>query len=164
MINEKDLAIIIMCDVIEGHDWMSFASWYSIQKNVSDCSVYLRLSGSNSKQLFGWARRCGIKTYRKQFQINNPIIKTISPSVMAVRPFDGDFNIVSSKTDIISTFVDYKFGCGNFVLDKWINKLDCPFEKALKRFSTFDLNINELAILNIWEQSYVAYRALGGFI
>jgi len=164
MINEKDLAIIIMCDIIEGHDWMSFISWYSIQKNIPDCAVYLHLSSTNHKQLFSWSNKCGVRIYRKQFEIKNPIIKTINPSVMAVRPFDGNFNVVSSKTDIISTFVDYKFGCGDFVLDKWINKLDSPFEKALKRFSTIDLNVNELAILNIWEQAYSSYRALGGFV
>lgn len=161
---ESDLAIIIECDIVECHHWMSFASWYSIQKNISDASVFLTLNGTNYKRLFGWASRCGVRVFRNQFKIEKPIIKKISPSVMAVRGLTENLNISSSKTDIMSTFIDYKFGCGNFVLDNWINNKESPFEKALKRFSTYELNVNELAILGMWEQCYISYRALGGLI
>jgi hypothetical protein len=160
---ESDLAIIIECEVLECHHWMAFASWYSIQKNMSEATVFLTLNKTNFKSLFGWASRCGVRIFKNQFKIEKPFIKKISPSVMAVREFNGeDLNISSSKTDITTTFVDYKFGCGNFVLDKWINSKESPFEKALKRFSTYDINVNELAILNIWEQCFISYRALGG--
>jgi|688.fasta_scaffold681932_2 hypothetical protein len=158
---ESDLAIIIECEILRCHHWMSFASWYSIQKKLCDVPVYLALSGTN-KGLFGWASRCGVRILRNQFNIDRPIIKRMQPTVMAVREFDGNFNIVSSKTDITSTFVDYRFGCGKFIIEEWHNKVDVPFEKALKRFSTYDLNVNELAILNLWEQCYISYRAIGG--
>ena len=159
---ESDLAIIIECEVLECHHWMAFASWYSIQKNLSDALVFLSLDKTNHKSLFGWASRCGVRFFRNQFKIERPEIKKISPSVMAIRSFSEDLSIVSSKTDIMATFVDYKFGCGDFVLDKWINTTEVPFEKALKRFSTYDLNVNELAILNLWEQCFASYRVLGG--
>lgn len=160
--NEKDLAIIIECDVTKCHHWMAFASWYSIQKKISNAQVCLLLNKLNYKGLFGWASRCGVKIFKGRINTDKPIVKAIQPSVMAIRDFTGNLDIVSSKSDVLSTFVDYKFGCGTFILDNWANKSDVPFENALKRFSTFDLNANELAILNLWEQCSISYRALGG--
>ena len=159
--NEKDLAIIIECDVTKCHHWMAFASWYSIQKKISDSQVYLILKNYNSKGLFGWTSRCGVRIFRNQFKIDRPIVKVIQPSIMAIRELIN-LEIASSKSDVMATFVDYKFGCGSFVLDNWINKSEVPFENALKKFSTYDLNVNELAILNLWEQCDISYKALGG--
>jgi hypothetical protein len=159
---EKDLAILIECDVTKCHHWMAFSSWYSIQKKIPDAQVFLLLEKVNSKALFGWASRCGVKVFRNQFKIERSIIKKIQPSVMAARELTDSLDVVSSKSDVMATFVDYKFGCGTFLLDNWINKSEVPFEKALKNFSTYDLNVNELAILNLWEQCCISYKALGG--
>lgn len=155
---EKDLTIIIECEPIFCHVWMSFSSWYSIQKKMPNSQVLLSVCNSN---LFGWANRCGVKIFRNQFKIEN-IIKKIKPSVVAVRDFSGNLDIISSKTDIVSTFIDYRFGCGSFDLDKWVNIKKPPFENALKKFSTIDLTINEYAVLDIWEQCCFPYKELVG--
>lgn len=154
---EKDLAIIIECDPIFLHNWMSFVSWYSINKNVPDSLVFIKYT--QKCNMFNWHNRVGVKKFIKT---DRPVIKIIKPSVMAVRSFSGNFDIVSSKTDIYSTFVDYRFGCGSFDLDKWSGSNKAPFENAHKKFSKLDLTINEYAILDIWEQCCFAYRELVG--
>jgi hypothetical protein len=58
--------------------------------------------------------------------------------------------------------VDYSFGCGNFVVDEWINKSKVPFYKALRRFATNNLTVNEMAILTFWEQCHHVYLSAGG--
>lgn len=142
---------------------MAFASWYSLYKNLPKSQVFINLKQRNVGNLFGWCYRCNVKIIKNYDSIKKQI-KIIPPTVMAVRNYKNNLEICSSKTDIFNTFVDYKFGCGNFVLDRWINSGEAPFENALKRFSTLDLTINELAVLEIWEQCFVSYRALGGLI
>ena len=157
---EKDLVIIIECEPSFHDNWMSFASWYSIQKKISDAQVLLTTNFMGN--FFGWANRCNVKIYRYQFKIERPIIKRIKPSVMAVREFSDSLDIVSSKTDIPGTFVDYRFGCGNFDLGAWTNSKKPPFDNALKNFSTINLTINEYAILDTWEQCCSAYKQIVG--
>jgi hypothetical protein len=157
MINEKDLAIVIECDPLFIHSWMCFVSWYSIQKKIPDAEVFLQYS--TRCNTFPWASRVGI---RKFIRTDRKIVKKISPSVMAVRELSDNFDIVSSKTNISATFVDYKYGCGKFELNEWANKKIAPFSDAHKKFSTFDLTINEYAVLDIWEQCCIAYKELVG--
>lgn len=157
---DKDLAIIIDCEPNFSHNWMSFVSFYSIYKNLSDAQVFLRVSCV--KEYFFWANILKVKVFRNQFKIERPIIKIIKPSVMAVRQISDNLDIVSSKSNISGCFVDYRYGCGSFELDKWINTKKVPFDNAIKRFSTTDLTINEYAVLNIWEQSCSLYKQVGG--
>lgn len=156
---EKDLSIIIECDSNFCDSWMCFASWYSIQKKLPNSDVFIVVSNS---YLFDWANKAKVCFLRNKSKISKNIVKIIKPSVIAVRDFDGNFDIVSSKTNISSTFVDYRYGCGSFELYKWANSKKPPFENALKKFSTFDLTINENAILNIWEQACPLYKQLVG--
>lgn len=157
---EKDLAFIVECEPNFCNNWMAFVSWYSIHKNISDAQVFLAVPFMDL--FYNWSNNVGVRIFRKQFNIERPVIKIIRPSVMAVREFSGDLDIVSSKTDISSCLVDYKYGCGKFTLDKWANLMQVPFDDALKRFSTIDLTTNEFAILNIWEQASFAYKQIVG--
>ena len=50
--HEKDLSIIIECECLFYHDWMAFASWYSIHKNISDAQILIKLKRTNN--LFKW--------------------------------------------------------------------------------------------------------------
>ena len=154
---EKDLAIVIECEPIFSHNWMCFVSWYSIQKKLSSAQVFIKYLSKGVP--FVWPNSIGVKKFIKT---DRNIIKNISPSVIAAREFSGNLDIASSKTDIPATFVDYKFGCGTFELDSWINKKDAPFQNAHKKFSTIDLTINEYAVLDTWEQCCVAYKQLIG--
>lgn len=151
---QSDLSIAIKCECNPCHDWMAFASWYSIKKRLPDSPVFLELR--LDKPIFRWANRFGIKILRK-----TSCTLTIDSSVMAVRDFNGSFEIASSKSDDQSTFVNYRDGCGNFNLSEWINKEQDPFYRALLRFGTYNLTVNEMAILTFWEQCHHVYQSAG---
>lgn len=151
---QSDLSIAIKCECNSCHDWMAFASWYSIKKRLPEATVYLKLK--LDKPLFRWANRFGIKILR-----NPPSSLTIESSVMATRDFCGSFEVSSSKSDNQTMFVDYKDGCGNFNLSEWINKEQAPFYRALFRFGTHNLTVNEMAILTFWEQCHHVYQSAG---
>jgi len=157
---QKDLAFVLECEPNFCNNWMSFVSWYSLKKKIPDALVFLSVPSVNV--FFGWANRVGVKVFRNQFKIDRPIIKLIKPSVIAVREFDGNLDIASSKSDVYACLVDYKYGCGSFILDKWYNLKKAPLASALKKFSTLDLTINEYAVLNMWEQSCSVYKQLVG--
>lgn len=146
--------IIILCDCIPLHDWMSFASWYSIKKKLPEYEVILEIS--SKCQFFAWARRLGVRIS------NSEEGRKIPCTVFAIRDFDGDFTIVSSKSANQKTFVNCVEGCGNFVVDEWINKTMAPFNQALKRFGTGSLTVNEMGILSLWEQCHSVYLYAGG--
>jgi hypothetical protein len=134
---------------------MAFASWYSLRKRLPDWEVVLELN--LDKPLFQWASRLGVKISK---QAGSEI--KIGPTVVAVRDFEGNFDIASSKSSIQSMLVDYSEGCGNFVLKEWIDRSDIPFYRALKRFGTSRLTVNEMAVLNLWEQCNNVYLHAGG--
>lgn len=151
----RDLKITICCDCNFCHEWMAFASYYSIKKRIPDCEVSLQLR--LTKPIFRWADRLRVKIIK-----NSSSSFKIPPTVMAVRDFSGDLKISSSKSNIQTTFVDYSEGCGNFVVDKWINTSKVPFFKATRRFGDSNLTINEMAILTVWEQCHHVYQSAGG--
>ena len=128
--------------------------------------MFLYLKERRDKQLFGWASKCKVPFYSKKnkIEINKKNVKIIQPTVMAVRFFDNDLSIVSSKSEIMKTLVDYKFGCGSFELNKWINVKNNPFQNCIKRFYIDDITCNELAILNLWQRCYYVYTNLGGCV
>lgn len=132
---------------------MAFASWYSLSKRLPDSGIAVE---ARHCHLFNWARRLGI-----------PILSSapgfrISPTVVAVRDFDGDFSISSSKGEDQTCLVDYSEGCGNFVAAEWINTSRVPFSNAARRFGTGGLTVNEVAVLSVWEQCYNLYLHAGG--
>lgn len=145
----------IKCECVPLHDWMAFACWYSIKKKIPNSTIFIETK--ITKPLFKWALKLGVPIERKSL---NDI--KIEPSTMAVRDFYGDFAIVSSKSPNQNTFVDYKEGCGNFVMEEWIDRSDSPFYRALKRFGNANLTVNEMAILTGWEQCHHVYLAVGG--
>lgn len=82
---------------------------------------------------------------------------------MAVRDFCGDLSISSSKSSDQTMFVDYAEGVGTFVVEKWMDNTNVPFEKALRKFGSYrDLTVNELAVLEFWEKCHHMYRSIGG--
>jgi hypothetical protein len=145
--------IVIVCDCLPCHDWMAFASWYSLGKRLPDSKVSLECRHCH---LFAWARRLGvpIKSSAQGFRI--------SPTVMAVRDFEEDESISPSKGEVQTCLVDYSCGCGNFVVADWINNSKVPFLNAVKRFGNGSLTVNEMAILNVWEQCHNLYLHAGG--
>jgi len=152
---DSDLKITICCDCNFCHEWMAFASYYSIKKYLPDCEVSLQVN--LNKPIFRWANRLGVKIFK-----NNSFPFKINPTIMAVRDFYGDLTISPAKSSTQTTFVDYSEGCGNFVVNNWINTSKVPFFKALRRFGNEKLTVNEVAILTIWEKCHYVYLSAGG--
>ena len=158
--HEKDLSIIIECECLFYHDWMAFASWYSIHKNISDAQILIKLKRTNN--LFKWIDKLNVELYKNKEQIKGSLIKIISPSVMAIRNLKNNLEISSTKSNINSTFVDYRFGCGKFSLGEWTTKRKVPFKNARNVFFEEDLFVNEYLVLSSWENCSSAYIAVGG--
>jgi hypothetical protein len=132
---------------------MAFASWYSLSKRFPDSKVSIE---ARHCHLFIWARRLGVPVTTSAPGFRIP------PAVMSVRDFEGDASASPARGDNQTCFVDYSGGCGNFVMDEWINTNKVPFLGALKRFGTASLTVNETAILNVWEQCHNLYLHAGG--
>lgn len=147
----KEYNFLIECDESECNYWMSFVSWYSIVKNIPNSKVFLNKS-------YKWASKVGVcKLKNKQNNFN----LILSPSVVAVRSLENEnFVISSSKSDIFSTFVDYRYGCGKLKL----NSIVPPFEQVFKKYLDEDVTINEKAVLNIFQKCSNLYKALEGLI
>lgn len=153
---EPNFSIVITCECVPAHDWMAFASWYSIRKRLPDCNVTIEVKLSSP--MFGWAHRAGVKITRK-----SDALFRISPTVVAVRDFVGDLTISQAVSQEQTCFIDYSNGCGDFVVNEWIHKGEVPFHKALRRFGSYrDLTVNEVAILEFWEKCHQVYRIMGG--
>jgi hypothetical protein len=156
--NGENLAIIVACKYLRCHNWMAFASYYSISKNLPDAQVFITIARTNNLGTFIWPGKFGIKTINHN-DGETPEIKTdkeiisISPSVMAIRPYNKELlGPTEAKSEKLTTFIDYSTGCGSFVMSEWINMLKSPFSRATKRFMTDSCTSNEIAVLKIWER------------
>lgn len=146
--------IVIECECIPCHDWMAFSSWYSFRKMAPWLEVCIKVE--MNKPLFRW-----VPILSSRFKTATEGDLFVSPTVMAVRDFSGDWSTSSSKSEIQTFLVDYSMGCGNFVVDKWINKDRHPFHNALKNFGTSKMTVNEVAVLKMWERCESLHRAVG---
>lgn len=145
--------IAIECECTPLHDWMGFVSWYSFKKTFPDFEVWIEVD--LDKPLFRWAHVLNALGHRREADFR------FSPSVVAVRDFDGRWEVCPTKSRDQGALVDYSGGCGKFVFDKWINNGRAPFQGAFRRFGTPDMTANEAAVLKLWEKCDDVYRAVG---
>lgn len=63
-----NLKFIISCDYCPHHDWMTFATWYSIYKNIPDaeCMVLCSRAFPCDRILFNWPFRCNIRFFQHE--------------------------------------------------------------------------------------------------
>ena len=143
-------------------DWMAFSLCYSLQKFLPDAEVFIKYSKKSqiSKQLFNWIVNLNIKNINK---LSEPYLILESSAIM-IRPieaisYDNKEICSEAKEDKFTPFVSYQKGCGNFVLDEWINKEEYPFSHA-DNFMTEDVCANEVQILKLWRQMNTLYPLL----
>lgn len=152
------LVVIISCEYIPCHNWMSFVSWFSIRRNLPDAKpVMLIKRGDPREYLFGWAYRWKPPLlYYSEIDMDVFINKfaeeviVIEPHTVAVRDYQGDLGPVEAQSDQLSSFVSYSKGCGKFVTSEWIDKSRSPFRD---NFTSNELTVNELKVLKIWKES-----------
>ncbi len=173
-ITGKDLNILICCDYVRHHNWMTFSSWYSIFKNLPDAKVKIICKRTDIKEtLFNWTRKCNVPFMQYSaddrlftevardlgiFEPNEEFME-ILPNVMAVSHYN-EFSLgpVDCQSDNNSTFVRY-LKCGKFVDYEWINTNKNPFGNTKKLFSD-DLMLNEYRILKMWDKCHNTYTAI----
>ena len=160
----KGLRLIINTESIPKHDWMSYASWYSINKNLPDAEVLLLCR--RGEMVFGWPYKCGVKVV---YYTKEPVILYdeehlnihISPTFMAVRSFMSltELGPIDAKSDQVATFVDYSKGCGKFVFNEGIDMAVNPFG-ITKKLTDVACSLNEVKILKLWEDCEKTYNML----
>ncbi len=156
------LNILISCEMVPHHDWMTFASWYSIHKNLPDAQVSIScLRKPISKKIFNWPVKCHVPFSQYSGEIKIPEnTLVLTPDIMAVSYYDLDtMGPITAKSDENCTFVSYREGCGKFVCDEWINTLKNPFGISNLLYSE-DLRLNEYRILKMWGKCYKTYNAI----
>jgi hypothetical protein len=139
---------------------MSFACWYSIDKNLPDAKIVVAYKRAEPKwDLFHWTRKCKIQlmayvqepawdVFGGQFSI-----VVLPPHSLAIRSYNQkNVGPTDVKDNAFSTFVSYPNACGGFNTARWIDKLGAPFYKAVRRFGTSDCTADEIKVLELWER------------
>lgn len=184
----KNLSILICCDFIVPHDWMSFLTFWSIKKNLPDACIGIACKRKANADIFHWARKCSVPIIFhtldsfsdiKEFALRNPKSKMnepmllVTPSVVFLRDFEEagfdpvciekcSFGIDGLVSDVKSqnptVCCDYSDGWGNFVTSTWINKSSIPFSFA--DYSTGIMSSNEKRLAALWESASKMYQSL----
>jgi hypothetical protein len=172
-----NLNILIACDYLRHHNWMSFLCWYSLKKNLPDAKVYVasqrRIMEYN---LFQWTRSCNVPLVLhketndegqvdfvfKKYNLSNLLV--VKPDQICIRDFNesglkydysksikyADYEIVCDcKSDRSTVFASYTNGWGKFNPPLWINKQGCPLNPEYK-FAQGEMTPNEIRIGKIW--------------
>jgi hypothetical protein len=99
----KNLSILIVCDYIPCHHWMSFLAWYSFYRNIPEARVAVACNRLLMKhQLFDWTKRCNVpfvlrksdtnlshaKYFIEKGILSFPLL-VLSSDVVAVRELDN---------------------------------------------------------------------------
>lgn len=99
----KGLSIVISCDFVVHHDWMSFLAFWSMKKNLPDAKMALACRRLAQADIFNWARKCSVPlifhNYETKEEIKDLILKNkkskltepllmISPNMAFLRDFE----------------------------------------------------------------------------
>ena len=155
----KGLSVLISCEYTFHHNWMSFASWFSIYKNLPDAQVGVFCKRSDlSASLFYWPLRYKIPFIKYSNEFTIPVgSMVITPDVLAVGVYNEDaIGPVDVKNEENFTFVSYLEGCGEFVLNQWIDISRNPFNITGRLYSN-NLSVNEYRVFKLWEKCHRFY-------
>ena len=169
-----NLGVFINCEPHPCDEWMAFACWYSILKNLPDAKVAVGYTlGKATMNLFTWTYKYKVrlaahtssnidliaKNVFKSEKISNMLV--VKPWTMAVRVYnEQSMGPIDVKNSEIATFVSYENGCAGFITPECINKVMAPFSHAVKRFANIDMTANEKKVLELWERADALYKSL----
>jgi hypothetical protein len=184
MTNTGDgLSVLILCDYIPIHNWMTFACWYSLSKILPDSKIGIMCNRRPvTWQMFDWTRRL-----RVNMQIHAPLTKeqniskalagsfyskpllVLEPNILAIRDLEN-LEGVQEVTDVASSdlcsdvrgdkmspFVSYSDGWGNFVVSSWINRAGSPFRH---KFGRENMTVNEVRVERLWGQLATVFQTV----
>lgn len=166
----ENLVIIINCEYLPHHSWMTFASWYSISKNLPDAKcIILCKRGFYKINLFTWANVCKVPVYQikdenidyNKIGIKDNINKiSINCNCMAINTWNEDLlGPLTVKSDNFCTFVDYFDQCGKFNGNEWVGRIEHPFNNV-ESFYDDDLFLNEYKVFKMWNKCKNIYNLI----
>ncbi len=158
-------------------NFMSFACWYSLHKNLPDANILLACERPEEMKmdLFQWVYRLQIPFfyYQKTDPITQAIqtdkatypILTLPCDTICLDTLDhtiidkindnkiivGEELCLSAKNPETAVFCSLKEGVGAFVPSRWIYRGSHPFKNA-DMFSKGDLTMNERRIFQLWKK------------
>lgn len=168
------LTVVIQCEANGADNFLAFASWYSLTKNLPDAEVIIVCQRPTEIEMdvFPWVYRVKVPFFYYQktfpvFKTKNKVL-TITPDIMCLGSLDKmTIDKINANEDFVvkatnpepAIFCSLKDGCGSFVPANWIHKRGHPFDKAdvyLKGIST----INEKKVFLIWKKLCPMYNGL----
>lgn len=110
-ITGERLSVLLCCEHLLHHDWMSFVSWYSFQRNLPDAKFSILCTRAGMKyDIFRWTKRAGIQfqisrnsdpMHRLAYAIKKDMVTLptliIRPEILCVREFDNDPNYLNGN-------------------------------------------------------------------
>ena len=181
------LNILIACDYLPHHNWMSFLCWYSLTKNLPDAKVFVAAHRRLMKHdFFGWTRKCKVPFILHketdpegqiqaalEHDVTKPLL-VVPPDSICVRDFDeAGFSpdtlsevrqldtelCCDCKEDRACVFATYPNGWGKFVMATWINRISCPFLFGVK-YGQGNLTANEARIGRLWSAATPLFQTV----
>jgi len=149
----------ITCSYCPSNVWMSFVSWLSIGRIFPDSKRILVFNRKEKPITFNWINklRPDCLYFRDVFKVDGLII---TATTVAVRE-NKFLGPVSVKSNDFASLVDYSEGCGKLDVNKVAdNRGFDPFLLAYKRFATESMTVNEVKVLELFDQVSNLYRAL----
>jgi hypothetical protein len=182
----RNLSAIISTDQSLHSEWMTFACWYSINKNLPDAKVAVIFPRANNNYMFSMLNRCHIPyttfstknehfdwlaTFIKQKKLPEQKYILLDEPIMCIRELsDETLENINSTSEYVSdkklccdcrveeylSFVKYN-RLGDFNLDEWIKTEKQPPFHLTEKFKLSIKTINEFKVINLWEQMATTY-------
>lgn len=161
----KNLSVLICSDYTFAFNWMSFAAWYSVRKNLPEADIAVTSARNFANiQLYNWAYRSGVKFFLhknvgknsfpylnkiygvyvalKEELVKPPVI-VIDADMMAIREFSNNsLNILNNNK-----YVTNKKGTIWYFGDNCLEKITETINK-ISTVNCFDLDHLDLSALN----------------
>jgi hypothetical protein len=165
----KNLLILIKCEYVNHHDWMSFLSWYSIRTNLPDAKmcVLCKRGMYTTKSLFSWVYKCKIPfiQYKDKYSTENICKNTkileITPEIACIDVLKETLDIYPTNSDEDCSFVNYYNKCGNFIGPEWILKNKNIFENINECYSD-NMTLNEHKVLSLAKSASILFKMIRG--
>jgi hypothetical protein len=141
----EGLNILIACDYVPHHAWMSFLCWYSITKNLPDAKITVACHRRLMKhRLYDWTRQCKVpfvlhKADADQAQValelknaSLPLL-VVPPDTVCVR----DFEESGFSPNVISEEKVYRLEDVGGLLCDCKEEKPCPFVRYTEGWGKF---------------------------
>lgn len=170
-----DASIVITTQQSNHNEWMAFASWYSVHRNLPDCTVAVVFPRSFKHHQFTWLNKChvpylaypaeataeqAIETLLENRVISEPVIVLKDHHMVIGEMEDKVEGIVAAESlscyancasDKLAHFVDYQ-NCGKFMMEEWLQtEQRHPFYRTAQLMGR-QRTLNEQRVFQLWRQ------------